>query len=480
MGQKEPGYLEMPKTSEEEQYLFDIRVLGDYISDGICIADSDANILYVNDANARITSVPKQVAIGSNIRDNVKNGLITSSVALRPFQSGEQCMAIFNSSFDDTQAYEVATPIKRDGRMLGVVIVDHELNDMVSTVENMQKADTEIIDISDLPRLHNMVVQRLNSQNDIENVARWASEEMKEVEKHAYLASQADVPVLITGETGTGKEVIANLITQLGARREQPFIKVNCAAIPPQLLESEMFGYERGAFTGADPKGKVGLFELANRGTLMLDEIGDLPLDFQTKLLRAIQQKTIQRVGGTVPIELDIRFISSTNRDLEQMIQEGTFRQDLYYRINVFPIHIPPLRERPADIEALLKHFISVFNKKYKKNVRIGRDVIAELKTYPWPGNIRELENIVERWCVISDSHAVVKWDAVAAYFKMDSEAAIDFEGKTLSETMEEHEKEVLQWAFGRYASLREMGKALGIDSSNLSRKARKYGISRS
>lgn len=195
---------------------------------------------------------------------------------------------------------------------------------------------------------------------------------------------------------GVGKEVVADEIYRLSSRSDKTFVKVNCASIPANLLESELFGYEKGAFSGANSSGKQGLFEMANGGTLLLDEIGDMPMDLQVKLLRAIQNKEITRVGGTKPIKLDIRIIAATNSDLKRKISEGTFRQDLYYRLNVIPIYIPPLRERLNDLDDLCDHFVAFFTEKHGRAFTLTDDQRAIMKQYTWPGNIRELENVIE------------------------------------------------------------------------------------
>ena len=199
--------------------------------------------------------------------------------------------------------------------------------------------------------------------------------------------------MLITGESGVGKEIVADEIYKNGPRSDKPFVKVNCASIPLNLLESELFGYEKGAFSGASASGKQGLFELANHGTLLLDEIGDMPMDLQAKLLRAIQSQEITRVGGTTPISLNIRFIASTNCDLKQKIEEGTFRQDLFYRLSVIPIHIPPLRDRLDDLDELCAHFVSMYCEKHDRHISLTKKHLNMMKLYNWPGNIRELEN---------------------------------------------------------------------------------------
>ena len=227
------------------------------------------------------------------------------------------------------------------------------------------------------------------------------------LELYAILDRVADTPttVLVTGESGTGKELVARALHENSSRRDKPFIKVNCAAIPRDLMESELFGYEKGAFTGA-VSSKPGRFELASGGTLFLDEIGTIPIEMQVKLLRALQESEFERVGGLKTIEVDVRLVAATNSDLKKEIADGRFREDLYYRLNVVPIHLPPLREREGDTLSLARHFIRKFNARLNKQVEdLDPEVEQALSIYPWPGNIRELENVVERAVLFSDGH---------------------------------------------------------------------------
>jgi nitrogen regulation protein NR(I) len=226
-------------------------------------------------------------------------------------------------------------------------------------------------------------------------------------ELYSILERVADTPttVLITGESGTGKELVARALHEHSSRKDKPFIKVNCAAIPKELIESELFGYERGAFTGAVAS-KPGRFELANGGTLFLDEIGEIPIEMQVKLLRALQESEFERVGGIKTIRVDVRLVAATNRDLKRLISSGTFREDLFYRLNVVPIRLPALRERTTDIALLVEHFLVKFNERLRKKVEsVHREALDLLAAYPWPGNIRELENVIERAVLFCDTH---------------------------------------------------------------------------
>ncbi len=233
------------------------------------------------------------------------------------------------------------------------------------------------------------------------------SHQLKKILDLVHVVADSPSTILITGESGTGKELIANMIHQNSSRKNQPFIKVNCAAIPETLLESEFFGYEKGAFTGAVTS-KPGRFELAHKGTLFLDEIGELSREMQVKLLRVLQELEFERVGGLKTIKVDIRLVVATNLNLENAVENGKFRQDLYYRLNVVPIHLPPLRERPDDIPPLVNHFLRIFNERLNRKIQtVSEDALEALRAYPWPGNIRELENIMERTILLSTGNGL-------------------------------------------------------------------------
>lgn len=286
-----------------------------------------------------------------------------------------------------------------------------------------------------------------------------------------------DATVLITGESGAGKEVVADEIFQNSARKNEPCIKINCASIPADLLESELFGYEKGAFSGANPNGKKGLFEQANHGTLMLDEIGDMPMELQVKLLRAIQQQEITRVGGSHPIKLDIRFIALTNSNLKEKIVNGTFRQDLYYRLNVIPIYVPPLRERLQDLEALCNTFIRKYTEKYHCAFAFTNRQLNLLKTYHWPGNIRELENIIEYVVLCSAGEGTIEDSVLSSLLNLSlppehTVLDTDFYG-----AVEQFEKQLIEEALISCGSLRKAAKKLNLNPSTVSRKIKLYNI---
>ncbi|NIS69916.1 MAG: response regulator [Proteobacteria bacterium] len=295
-----------------------------------------------------------------------------------------------------------------------------------------------------------------------------------------------DVTVLITGESGTGKELVAEAIHYNSPRRASPLVKLNCAAIPETLLESELFGYERGAFTGAT-KRKLGRFELAHGGTLFLDEIGDMSLTTQSKLLRVLQEREFERVGGVESVRVDVRIIAATNRDLTQQVRDGKFREDLLFRLNVIPIHIPPLRERREDIPLLIDHFLRLFQTRYHRNIeKISEEAMDRMVNYPWPGNVRELENAVQRAVVLSRNSVIQAWDLPPEIQGQRRETFPGVshlgEGRSLGEEMKtivgEVEKRLIVEALDQAEGKREKAaRLLNLSIKTLYNKMRRYGL---
>ena len=311
------------------------------------------------------------------------------------------------------------------------------------------------------------------------------SKEMRKVLSDILKVSRYDCNVIIFGDTGVGKEKAANLIQKNSERRMQPFLKINCGAISPNLIESEFFGYERGAFTGASNNGKKGYFEIANNGVLFLDEIGELPLEMQAKLLRVIQDGEFYRVGGIAPVKTNVRIISATNRDLEKMVEEGQFRRDLYYRLNVVPIIIPRLSERREDIPGLVEHFLRKYGDKFGITKSISPWAMDFLKEQPWEGNIRELENVIQRMIISSRGKEITLADVIAEMkgtgegdegFTLTAEEAEEPE-INLEAAVGEYERGLIRYALEKYGSTRKAARAVGISQTQLVRKKKKYNI---
>lgn len=316
------------------------------------------------------------------------------------------------------------------------------------------------------------------------------SRSMAAVLDEVLSVAKYDCNVLISGDTGVGKEKIATIIQKNSSRKMQPFIKVNCAAIAKDLIESEFFGYERGSFTGANPSGKKGFFELADNGTIFLDEVGELPPDVQAKLLRVIQDGEFYRVGGVNTVKTNVRILSATNRDLEEAMNQKRFRRDLYYRLNVFPIRVPPLSERQADIPALALYFVGKYSEKFGITRTIGEDALDYLKSCSWPGNIRELENLVQRLLIAARGEAITVFDVMKEMHSdlfeplaLDAEQQLMEEQENrlghidLAEVMDNFEKSIIRHALEKHGSSRKAAKAIGISQTQLVRKKNKYEL---
>jgi TyrR family helix-turn-helix protein len=310
-----------------------------------------------------------------------------------------------------------------------------------------------------------------------------------------------DSTVLILGESGVGKEVLANFIHKNSARSQGPFVKINCGALPEELLESELFGYESGAFTGANKSGKIGLFEAAEGGVIFLDEIGEMSPSLQVKVLRVLQEHEFTRVGGVEPVQVNCRIIAATHRNLQERIRQGLFREDLFYRLYVVPIHIPPLRERHEDIPALIQYFLNRYNQKYGTQKIIHSNVIQILQHYPWPGNVRQLSNLIERLVVtIPDStiqqhhlpddvmslqNSLTKPAHHSSLPTVNAEHDKDISVLQMTDTntcynaFDELERDLIIQSLTRYGSIRKVGQALGVSHTTVIKKMRKYGIER-
>ncbi|MDE3223933.1 MAG: sigma 54-interacting transcriptional regulator [Nitrospirota bacterium] len=316
------------------------------------------------------------------------------------------------------------------------------------------------------------------------------SEAMSEVYEAIRRVSGSQATVLLRGESGTGKELVAKAIHLQGSRSRGPFVRLHCAAVTESLLESELFGHERGAFTGAVEQRK-GRFELADGGTLFLDEVGDIPPSVQVKLLRVLQDKCFERVGGNRLLSVDVRLISATHRDLEAMVRAGTFREDLYYRLNVVPVTLPPLRARAGDIPLLIEHFLRRFNRENNRHVRLGRDLLALMTRYEWPGNVRELQNCVERLVVMAEPGSdLVTLDSVPSSLRgyvADMERVThgagsmpkSVKGETLGQSLRDLEREQLKAALERSGWVQaKAARALGLSPRQVAYKIKKYGMS--
>jgi len=431
-----------------------------------------------------------------NIRDGIAAALAADDRKIRTAPNGAQAIEIIRKSppFD-----VIITDLRMQGEIGGLelvkrahalcpdasIIVITAYGTIETAVEAMKLGAVDYLAKPlDLKHLRNIVrnameKQRLLRENiqlrkqlagKTQIIAR--SPQMKKVMEIVDQVAASDVTVLITGESGTGKEMVARAIHEKSSRHDGPFVAANCSALPESLFESEMFGHEKGAFTGAVRR-HAGRFELANAGTLFLDEVADMPLQYQVDLLRVIQEREINRIGGERPIRIDVRIISGTNRDIRAAVADGIFRDDLYYRLNVVPVELPPLREREGDVPLLVDTLLHEFSEQHSKNVALSPKVMKHLQEYPWPGNVRELRNLIERMVVTADS-GEVRPDALPPEIRFYSQRpAFDLESAT-----REAERKAIMAALEQADDHRERAaELLGISVRTLHYKLRKLGL---
>ncbi len=440
--------------------------------DGIHIADGEGRVLFVNSAYTRTTGIHPQDILGRRVADIEAEGkLYRGSVTDEVLRTKKQVNSIATIFGLNKEVLVTGIPILDGAGNVKLVVTN------TRDFPELKRLEQQLLVLGEQSRKANEELAFLRRQQTGDKQIIYRSEAMAATMELVHTVAQTDVTVLITGESGTGKELVANELYQNSPRREGPFIKVNCAAIPSELLESELFGYEAGAFTGARKAGRAGMFELANTGVILLDEIGDMPLALQTKLLRVLQQRELMRIGASRAVKLDLRVIAATNRDLRTEVAEGRFREDLYYRLNVVPIELKPLRERREDIPCLADAFCRAFCKKYGKDIHLSDGGMELLTEYRWPGNIRELENLVERLVVTSPDGGIGRSGVLAAL----NSGVIHLGGSKAAELplkrrVALYERELILQAVEREGSVRKAAKALGVDHSTLVKKLRLYG----
>lgn len=437
--------------------------------DGIFLTDAHGRIVYFNPAYLKISGFSKEQLIDRNIKDLIQTGEIPDACSPEVMKTKKPVTKVINY-YHGVSALVTATPIFDDAGKLVRIFSN------VRDITQLTKLRAQLGEYS-----RRLRQAELSQRDEAKLIA--VSKVMETIIKTGARVAGFSSPILIQGESGVGKDMLARYIhdcSDLSADR--PFIQINCGAIPELLLESELFGYEAGAFTGASTKGKIGLMELANQGTLFLDEIGEIPLALQVKLLQVLQTNTYYRVGGTKKITLTTRIIAATNSNLEELLASGRFRQDLYYRLNVIPIKIPPLRERREDIVPLLLHFLERNNQKFNLNLRLAPRSIEILANYSWPGNVRELSNVLENMMIMTDGN-VIEEQVIPAHIHqavkkpLFIETPDYFDSYNLNEIITVVEKEVIRKAIAEFGPLRKVALHLGIDLSTLVRKKRKYKI---
>lgn len=440
----------------------------EFAPDGIYVTDGDANAIRINPAFARISGLDREKMLGVNHRVLEEKKIVFKSSALLVVKERRPVTIIHEYLPTEKQALVTSKPVFDEKGNIEMIVSSTrdltELNDLKSKLAAERECRLK----------YEQQIELFKAQIIGEKDVVAVDKKTLDLLYMAKRIATVDSTILITGETGVGKEEIAKYIHQNSLRSQGPFIAINCGAIPENLVESELFGYEKGAFTGASQKGKAGVFELAQGGTVFLDEVGELPLDTQAKLLRALEQRRIIRIGGTKAIPLDVRIISATNRNLKKMVADKQFRIDLYYRLNVVPIHIPPLRERPDDIVPLIAHFLKAVNARYGLEKSLTHGAYRLLLNYKWPGNVREVKNVVERIVVMSDGDVITAED-----LPMYAETNVLFSAKRkampMKERLERIEYTLMLEAVEQYGSMRKAAKALQMTVPTFVRKRQQY-----
>jgi PAS domain S-box-containing protein len=443
--------------------------------DGLFMTDASGIILRYNKAFEGLTGINAEEYLGRNVEFIKKDGIMSDLVSLQVLEKKKPVTIIQESRYGKENLTTGNPVFDKMGRVSRIVINVRDITELNLLRQKLEQ-------VNGLSKHYESQLRTLRLRYSGTEKLVVTSNRMSNLVDMVIRLAAFDSTILITGESGTGKELIAETIHSSSARSDKAFIKVNCGAIPENLMESELFGYEAGAFTGAKKEGKPGYVELASGGTLFLDEIGEVPLNLQVKLLRLLQNKEIMRIGGRSHFKVDVRIIAATNRNLLEMVHNKEFREDLYYRLNVVPVNVPPLRDRKEDIPALVAHFIQQFNRKYNMTKNITSGLLDVLMEYDWPGNIRELENLIERLIVITPKDLIRAQDLPAhlgdSLRNNSDEPCVMVNGIIpLRDAVESVERQLLEKVYSKNITTREMAKELEVNASTIVRKAAKYNI---
>lgn len=446
--------------------------------DGIYITDGNANTIYLNEAYEKMTGISRDELLGKNMKELVKNKLYDCSGSLLVLETREKISLRQKVVKSNKEILITSTPVFNEDEIRYIVTNVRDISDLASLQKRLRKVENlnKEYELA-LSVMKNQMYGMINNE-DIRNPKM-----IKLVEKILKL-SKIDVPIMLGGETGVGKTYFAKYIHMNSNRKDKEFISLNCGAIPKSLIETELFGYVAGAYTGASNKGKAGVFEMANGSTIFLDEIGEFDLEMQVKLLKVLEEGEIKRVGSDKTIKVDFRLITASNKNLKEMVKEGKFREDLYYRISNFPIIIPPLRERKEDIIQMILYFLNIFNEKYKLKKYFSHTVLEEMKKYSWPGNIRELRNVIEQSMILSNSDEInfIIWNGSNEekifleekkeenYIEYLKKLILD-NGYSLKEITGKIQKDIIESFLAQEKKQKNVAEILKVDEATISRK---------
>jgi PAS domain S-box-containing protein len=433
----------------------------------VTITDGEGKVLRVNATCEQIMGVKEHEFVGKHAFSLEDNGIIDISSTSEVIKQ-KRAVTLSQVTKSGRRLFVRGYPIyAEDGTLSKIINISKDVTEESTLRKNLE----------DTKKIVTYYQKEIKQIQDRENKIIVKSKVMEELYNLVCRIADSDATVILQGETGVGKEVIARTIHQVSSRKERPFIKINCGALPESLIESELFGYSKGTFTGGNKEGKEGLLAAADQGSFFLDEIGELPLNLQSKVLQVLQEKEFTPLGKTKPTKINVRFIAATNRDLEEMVKAGTFRADLYYRLFVIPIMIPPLKERKEDIPFLVKHFLDIYNEKYQQSKRINYEVLQLFLDYDWKGNIRELQNTIERLVVTVQSEKITYHHLPKKMLPTTTNSTNIDENVPLKEAVASFEKIILERTIATSFTLKEVSTKLSVDISTISRKCKKYNI---
>ncbi|PGQ57708.1 sigma-54 interaction domain-containing protein [Bacillus thuringiensis] len=446
-------------VAEKERVLMDLKDVFEYAFDEIFVTDEQGIVVRVNSTCERHYQLAAEELVGKHVKELQKDGIFYPSATLEVIEKKRPIELVQTTKSGEYLHVRTRPVFDDEGNLRRVISYSRDLTELYQLRQKVEEMDNQLKtykkELRETYEHEGLIFKSLAMQKIVDTIKK---------------VSVVDSTVLVLGETGVGKSRLVRHLHEVSHRKNESFYEINCAALPTNLIESELFGYLGGSFTGANREGKKGLLESAHKGTLFLDEIGEMPIEIQAKLLQVLQEKTFRPIGGRELKKVDVRIVAATNRDLSMMVKQGTFRKDLYYRLNVIPIAIPPLRERTEDILPLIYHYLQQFNKKYGRDVKLAPSTLQMFVGYPWEGNNREIENVIERIVITVDDVVTVEDLPLSM-----QEAAVEQSGQSLYKMLEEVERNIILKAYKTYGSSYKVAEFLQISQSAATRKIKKF-----
>ncbi len=446
-------------VAEKERVLMDLKDVFEYAFDEIFVTDEQGIVVRVNSTCERHYQLAAEELVGKHVKELQKDGIFYPSATLEVIEKKRPIELVQTTKSGEYLHVRTRPVFDDEGNLRRVISYSRDLTELYQLRQKVEEMDNQLKtykkELRETYEHEGLIFKSLAMQKIVDTIKK---------------VSVVDSTVLVLGETGVGKSRLVRHLHEVSHRKHESFYEINCAALPTNLIESELFGYSGGSFTGANREGKKGLLESAHKGTLFLDEIGEMPLEIQAKLLQVLQEKTFRPIGGRELKKVDVRIVAATNRDLSEMVKQGKFRKDLYYRLNVIPIAIPPLRERTEDILPLIYHYLQHFNKKYGRDVKLAPSTLQMFVGYPWEGNNREIENVIERIVITVDDVVTVEDLPLSM-----QEAAVEQSGQSLYKMLEEVERNIILKAYKTYGSSYKVAEFLQISQSAATRKIKKF-----